>query len=229
MKTSKLIIFGTEDFAQIAYEYFTYDSDYEVVAFTGDHIKDTELCGIPVVPFDEIESLYPPETHDIFCAIVYGDMNRTRENVCKRAKIKRYELASYISSRAFVWRNVILGEHCFIFENNVLQPFVNIGDNCILWSGNHVGHHSIIGSSVFLSSHVVVSGWCDIGNNCFVGVNSTLANNTKIGKESWIMHGTILNGVIPENSIVKSSPSLMGGLNEDALSRALKKASEDRK
>jgi hypothetical protein len=31
-----LIIFGTENFADIAFEYFTHDSNYEVVAFTVD-------------------------------------------------------------------------------------------------------------------------------------------------------------------------------------------------
>ena len=30
---NKLIIFGNTEFAEIAYEYFTHDSDYEVVAF----------------------------------------------------------------------------------------------------------------------------------------------------------------------------------------------------
>jgi hypothetical protein len=34
MKTKKLILFGDSAFAEIAYEYFTFDSEYEVVAFT---------------------------------------------------------------------------------------------------------------------------------------------------------------------------------------------------
>ena len=33
-KVRKLVIFGIEDFADIAYEYFTHDSEYEVVGFT---------------------------------------------------------------------------------------------------------------------------------------------------------------------------------------------------
>ena len=31
--TTKLLIFGLDDFADIAYEYFTYDSDYTVIWF----------------------------------------------------------------------------------------------------------------------------------------------------------------------------------------------------
>ena len=32
-KEAKLVIIGAGEFAEIAYEYFTYDSPYEVVAF----------------------------------------------------------------------------------------------------------------------------------------------------------------------------------------------------
>jgi acyl-[acyl carrier protein]--UDP-N-acetylglucosamine O-acyltransferase len=66
-----------------------------------------------------------------------------------------------------------IGENCFIFEDNTIQPFVRIEDNVILWSGNHIGHHSTIKSHNFISSHVVVSGQCTIEPNCFIGVNST--------------------------------------------------------
>ena len=224
-KTKKLVLFGTGDLAQIAHEYFTSDSQYEVVAFTVDraYINGNVFCGLPLVPFDEVQDKYPPQSHDMFCAIVYDNMNRTRAAKCEHAKTKGYKLASYISSHSFVSSSAELGEHCFIFEDNTIQPQVIIGDNCILWSGNHVGHNSTIGANTFISSHVVVSGWCDIGVNCFLGVNSTIANNTTIGKESWVMHGAIISGDIPPNSFVKTSPSEVVPLNEPALFRALER------
>ena len=41
----KLVIVGAGEFAEIAYEYFTYDSDYEVVGFAVEkaYIKEKEL------------------------------------------------------------------------------------------------------------------------------------------------------------------------------------------
>lgn len=226
----KLIIFGIEDFAQIAYEYFTHDSEYEVVAFTvhKEYIKQSTLLGVPVVPFGDIENLFLSKDHDIFVAVTYGNMNRNRALICGGVKSMGYKLANYISSNSFVWPGVKFGEHCFVFEANVIQPFVVIGDNCVLWSGNHIGHHSILGDNLFISSHVVVSGWCDIGDNCFLGVNSTLSNNTKLGKESWVMPNAFLKGNIPSNSFVKTASSEIDILNEKALSFALKKATNDR-
>lgn len=193
-KTRKLIIVGDSAFAEIAHEYFDADSDYEVVAFSVelDFLKHEEKRGLPVVPFEELETRFDPATHEVYVAATYTQLNRLRARLAAAAKAKGYRLASYVSPHAFVWRNVELGEHCFIFEDNTVQPFVKIGNNVVLWSGNHIGHHSLIRDNCFISSHVVISGLCDIGDNSFIGVNATLANNVTIGKDNWIGPNTAI-------------------------------------
>ena len=188
MKTKKLIIIGDSAFAEIAHEYFDVDSDYEVVGFSVERefLKREQMHGLPMVAFEQLEKHFEPALHHVYVATVYTQLNRLRARLATEAKQKGYQLASYISSRAFVWRNVRLGEHCFIFENNTLQPFVKIGNNVVLWSGNHIGHHTTVGDNCFISSHVVISGFCDIGENAFIGVNATLANNVTVGKDNWI-------------------------------------------
>lgn len=225
-KTKKLLLFGIRDFAQIACEYFTRDSEYEVAAFVVDreYLREPELLGHEIVPFDEVSSRFPPSQYEVHVCVVYDNLNRTRAEICNRFKEKGYTLARYISSRAFVSPTAKIGEHCFVFEGNTVQPFVTIGDNVILWSGNHVGHHSVLGHHLFISSHVVISGWCTIGDNVFIGVNATLANNTVIGKETWAMHGAIIAGTIPPNSFVKTHQSEWIALNERVLAKALEKA-----
>ncbi|GGP18586.1 acetyltransferase [Silvimonas iriomotensis] len=207
--SKKLIIGGDTAFAQIAYEYFTHDSDYEVVAFTVDpeYLKQDSLFGLPVVPFDQLEQKFNPAEHHFFAALTYTGLNRARTRMYLEAKGRGYAPASYISSRAFVWRNVKLGEHCFIFEDNTVQPFVELGDNVILWSGNHIGHHSKVGNHCFISSHVVVSGFCNIGENCFLGVNCTLVNNIDLGADTLVGAGALVAKTIPEDQIVKPTVS----------------------
>lgn len=187
-KNKKLIIFGDSAFAEIAYEYFTHDSEYEVVAFTvsKDYLKSDQLFGLPIVAFEEIESKYHPGEFEMHIALVYNSLNRTRSYFYSQAKEKGYVLASYVSSRAFVWKNVLIGDNCFIFEDNTIQPFVKIGSNNVFWSGNHIGHHSLIGSNNFFSSHVVISGFCEIGDCNFFGVNSTVGNNITIGNDCFV-------------------------------------------
>jgi sugar O-acyltransferase (sialic acid O-acetyltransferase NeuD family) len=134
-------------------------------------------------------------------ALTYGQLNRVRTRHLDAAAGLGFRPASYVSSRAFVWRNVTLGEHCFIFEDNTLQPFVSLGRNCILWSGNHVGHHSVIGDNVFIASHAVISGSVRIGDNCFIGVNATLVNDIEVGADAWIGPAVTLTRDVEQNTV----------------------------
>jgi sugar O-acyltransferase (sialic acid O-acetyltransferase NeuD family) len=189
-----LVIVGDGEFAQIAYEYFTHDSGYDVAAFSVEtpFLQRSSLYDLPVVPFENVEERYPPERFDLFVAVTFTKLNRIRMRLYREAKRKGFHCATYISSRAFVWRNSEVGENCFLFENNVIQPFVKIESNCILWSGNHVGHRTIIEEDCFLSSHVVVSGFCQIGARSFLGVNSTVADHVRIAPDNLIGAGAVI-------------------------------------
>ena len=193
MKKS-LVIFGAGDIAQLAHYYFSTDSNYEVKAFTVDesYMTKTEFCGLPVVAFEKVSSLYPSTTHDIFVALSYSKLNKLREEKFLAAKALDYKLASYTSSYATVLNDGRIGENCFILEDNTIQPFVTIGDNVTLWSGNHIGHHSTIHDHCFIASHVVISGGVEIGEYCFIGVNATLRDHIKIGEKCVIGAGALL-------------------------------------
>lgn len=202
MKKRKLIIFGLGQIADIAHEYFKYDSDYEVVAFTVDEkfIEASMKDNLPIVPFEKVEKYFPPDEYYMFIAISYKNMNSLRAQKYFEAKQKGYNLATYISSHAFVWNNVKIGEGSFVFEGNVLQPFVVIGNNTILWSGNHIGHHSKIGDHCFITSHVVISGNVEVGNYSFIGVNATIVNNVKIGERNFIGAAVLISKNTKPNS-----------------------------
>lgn len=209
MDQRKLVIVGDSAFAEIAYEYFTHDSSYKVVAFAVEREfkRRDSLFGLPVVALEDVEARYSPAEHAFYAALVYTGMNRLRTRLMQAMKAKGYAPASYVSSRAFVWPNVTLGEHAFIFEDNTLQPFVTVGDNVVLWSGNHIGHHSTVGDNCFISSHVVVSGFCTIGKNCFIGVNATFANNLTVADDCLIGAGTLVARDVAADTVVKGSLS----------------------
>lgn len=188
---SKIVIVGAGEFAQIAYEYFTYDSEHDVVGFCveREYLMQKELFGLPITALEDMPHQYPVDEFLAFIGIPASDMNRLRKRLYTEVKEMGYKFASYISSHAFIWHNAEIGENTFIFENNVVQPFTKIGNNCILWSGNHIGHRTVIHDHCFLSSHVVVSGYCDVGSGSFLGVNSTLNDNIKIGEYCLVGSG----------------------------------------
>ena len=189
-----LVIFGSGDIAQLAHYYFSRDSNYEIVAFTVDaaFITATEFCGLPVVPFEEITNLYTPGSNEIFIALSYSKLNQVRKEKYLAAKSLGYRFASYVSSHATVLNDGRIGDNCFILEDNTIQPFVTIGNNVTLWSGNHIGHHSTIHDHCFVASHVVISGGVEIAESCFIGVNATLRDHIKVGEKSVIGAGALL-------------------------------------
>ena len=209
VKNRKLIIVGEGEFAEIAYEYFTHDSDYEVVGFVAERAflsKDT-LYGLPVSAFEDMEENYPAQEYDAFVAITSTKLNRIRTRLYQETKQKGYKCATYVSSHAFVWRNVVLGENTFIFENNVLQHHVQIGNNVIMWSGNHVGHRSVIEDHNFISSHVVIAGYARINESCFLGVNATINDYLIVAKDCFIASGALIVKNTEVGGLYKGAPA----------------------
>lgn len=191
---AKLLIFGTGDIAQLAHFYFSRQSSYEVTGFVVDtaYLDEPTFCGLPVIAFDNVKDCYPPDAYDFFVALSYSKLNAVRKEKYLTAKAMGYKLASFVSPHALVLNEGAVGENCFIFEDNTIQPFVTIGNNVTLWSGNHIGHHSVIKDHAFIASHVVVSGGVTIGEQCFIGVNATLRDHITIGEKCVIGAGALL-------------------------------------
>ena len=213
-----LIVYGTGLIGEVAEFFFRTDSDYRIVAFTnaGEFIREDSFCGRPVVPYEELETSHPPAEYELFIAVGYLKTNKIRQARYLQAKEKGYACATYISSRA-TYFNTAVGENCFILENNVVQPFVTIGNNVTLWSGNHIGHHSIIRDHCYISSHVVISGRCDIGENCFLGVNSSVRDNTKLGPLVVVSPGAVVMKDCEERTVVQAAESIYRVIKRDVL------------
>lgn len=189
-----LIIFGASDLARVAYVYFSRDSSYEVVAFTVDdaYLKESSLHGLPVLPFSSVQEIYAPDDFEMFVAIGSRQLNRLRADAYGRAKAKGYHLASYVSSHVVHCGEWTAGDNCFILEQNVIQPFVRIGNDVVLWSGNHIGHDVTIEDHCFISSHVVLSGHVKVGPYCFFGVNSCVKQGVTIAPGCLIGAGAVI-------------------------------------
>ena len=194
----KLVIVGLGETAELACDYFTADSDYEVVAFVGEQkyleqnpdLRTKE--GRPIVALERLTELYPPQEVEAFIGISYPKLNHDRSRFFYQLKDMGYRLPSFISSKATVHPTVKIGENCFIMEDNILQRNVTIGDNVILWCGNHIGHRSSIGSHTFVSCHVAVSGFCTVGEYCFLAINSALGNHITIADHNFIGAGVTI-------------------------------------
>ncbi len=207
MSDRPVVIFGAGSFAQVAAVYLRKDSPREVVAYTvdGRYLTADAFAGLPLIAFEDLLESHPPERVDILVATGFRGVNRIRRGIYERCKQAGYELVTYVSSRAFVMTDEPIGENTFVFEANVIQPFVEIGSDVVLWSGNHIGHHSRIEDHCFIASHAVVSGHVTIGEASFVGVNATLRDGISLGPSCVIGAGAVVLADQGEGTVLRAT------------------------
>ena len=207
---AKIIIFGIEDFAELAHYYLTNDSEHEVVAFCVNekYLPESKIFkNLPIVSFENIESEYPQNEYKFFAPMSPKKMNRLREEIYHSIKAKGYELISYISTKATLFNNQI-GDNCFILEDNTIQPFTTIGNNVVLWSGNHIGHHGVIKDHVLFTSHVVLSGHCIVENYCTIGVNATIRDGLTLAEGTFVAMAASVIKNTDSWSMYKGNPAI---------------------
>lgn len=217
---ARVVIFGLQDNSSLAHFYLQHDSEHEVVSFTvnRDYLPaDGRFEGLPVVPFESIEQYFGTDEVALFAPLAHRGMNRVRAAIYGQIKARGYRMISYVSSKASVFPGAVIGENCFILEDNTIQPYTRIGNNTVLWSGNHFGHHGIIRDHVYLTSHVVVSGHCDIGDYCFLGVNATLRNGITLAEGTLVGMGTCITRNTEPWSVYMGNPAKKRDVRSDAV------------
>ena len=199
-----LVLFGTGEIAELARFYFEHDTSYRVVAFGVDDefYKEATKDGLPIVRRSELVHRFPPADYAMHAALSYAKLNQNRQRAYEFLGAAGYELVSYVCSKSVTWPDLKHGANCFILENQTIQPTVEIGDNVMLWSGNHIGHASKIGSHTYLASHVVISGHCVIGQRCFLGVNCTLRDFITVGDDCFIAMTAAVTSNVPSGAVV---------------------------
>lgn len=216
---AKIVVFGVGQWAELAHFYLAHDSPHEVVGFTVDaaYIERNEYKGLPVVPYDEVDQHYPPAEFKMFIPMSFKQMNHVRADRYYDARQRGYELISYVSSKATTFPGFECGDNCFILEDNTIQPFVKIGNNVVLWSGNHIGHHTIIKDHVMITSQVVISGGCVIEPFCFFGVNATVRDETVIARETLVGMGVTIIKDTEEFEVYKVTGTEPAGFSSDKI------------
>jgi len=186
-----IIVFGDRDLAEMAKFYF----GDRVIGFTKHFPEKDIFCNLPMYDFEKIESTFTNEEVEIFAPLTD---NRTRANIYKQVKMMGYKMPTFIHPTAHVWNHKAVGDNCFIQELNNIQYRTSVGNNVVMWAGNHVGHHGTVRDHVFITSHVVVSGHCDIKNYCWLGVNSTIRDFTVLAEGTMLGASTNVTKSINE-------------------------------
>lgn len=187
----KTIVYGTGRQAELMHYLFAHDSPHEVAAFCIEAAylpaSPAGLRGLPVVAFEELSHRYPPTAYQLHIAL---GQPKARQRLYEAAKALGYGFTSYISSKASVWPDLVLGEHVFIDQPSVIHPLVTVGNNAFL-IGPKIAHHSVIGSHVLLTG-TTLGGNVQVGDGTFMGMGSVVKENLRIGQHNIIGAGAII-------------------------------------
>lgn len=202
----KIIVFGTGEFSDIVYYYFTHDTDIGVASFTVEpsYIDEDSFNGLPVVPFDEVERRYPPSEYGMFVAIGYRNVNRDRAAKVAAADAKGYQLASYLSTEASVPSGLTYGPNTFIMAQAVIEPYVEIGRDVIIWGSSKIGYRSRIGDHCWITC-AVLGAAVELGDHAFIGLDATVASYVSVGTGTVVGAGATILKDTKDFEVYKAS------------------------
>jgi len=203
----KVVIYGVGRMAEFIYYSFQNDSAYDIVAFCVDneYLEESKpyLFNCPVLSFADTKVQFPPREYLMHIAV---GRNNAREVIFNKVREAGYSFANYICSRASVWPDLKIGHNVFIDQASVVQPYVTIGDNCML-IGARIGHHSCIGSHSLLSG-TALAGSVTIDSNSFLGLNSGVKEGVRVGKHNIIGAGCFISKDTKDGSLIYQERSV---------------------
>ena len=219
----KIVLFGTSPGAKVAHFTLSHDPSYEVVAFTVDraYIEEEKFCGLPVVPFEEVTTLYPPGEYKMLVAIAASGMNKMRARKYAEAKEKGYTLITYIHPTAIVASDLVIGDNCMISEGVICRPFLTIGNDVFIMPGATLGHDTLIKDHCFIGNRAVVMGAVIMEPFCFIGPNTTIMEDLTLGRECLIGGGVVIQESTQEKEVYKANPPIKLPLPSDKLAKII--------
>lgn len=202
MNKPKLVVYGVGSMASTYAMYL--EDEFDVVAYTAtsEYLSSDSFNGKPLYPFEKIDTILPPQDHQMSIAVGYVQLNKIRESIAEQAKLKGYALATHISPDVKRHSSIEVGQNTIIFDKTSIHPNCKIGDNVFISSNVQLGHDCIIGNNVWINAGVCIGGGTKIEDNTFIGMNSTISHGITVGKKSIVGAATLVTKSISDESVI---------------------------
>lgn len=222
----KVIVYGSANLSKMLFYDAVDREDFQISCFTVEknYLKDRDKqLGLPLVAFEEIEYLFPPDEYDMI-ALFHG-IPRMRERADKYSLVKRkgYKLRNYISHMADITPEISMG------DNNVILGYTHIGiggtmsDNNLIRQNVYLGHDFKLGNNNTIVPGCTIGGQCEIKNNCFIGLGVTIIDHTIIAEETLIGAGsTVIRNTEPFSKNIGNPSRLIGYHREEGVNMSVR-------
>ena len=192
--TDKVYLYGASGHAKVVMDIAKL-THFDVPCLIDDNPAVNELAGVPVV--HSSEGLTP-------IIVTIGDCQIRRRIV---EKLGARDYLTLIHPSAIKAESVRLGVGNVVMAGAILNPYVVVGNHCIINTGASVDHDSIIHDFVHIAPHCTLCGEVEIGEGTWVGAGTTIIQGIHIGKNCFIGAGAVVVKDIPDNSLCYGNPA----------------------
>lgn len=213
----KVIIYGSETLSKMLFYDAIGNNNFIIAAFTvdNDYLQGHELLGLPLVSFQEIHDLFPPDEYDMLALFNGYSRMRDREKMYLKAKSTGYKLRNYISVRADIAPEIIMGDNNVIMGTTHIGFGGTMGNNNLIRQNVYLGHEFKLGNNNIITAGCNIGGHSEIENNCYIGLGVTVINHIKIEDESLIGAGSVVIRDTEPYSKNVGNPSHIIGYHQD--------------
>ena len=84
-----------------------------------------------------------------------------------------------------------------VYENALIQPFVKIGNHCVISSNSGIAHESSVGDYCFVGPASYICGKVEIEERVYIGAGAKVLPRLKVGKGAQIGACALVNDPWP--------------------------------
>lgn len=218
----KVIVYGQAFLSKMLYYDARGNENFQIACFTVDaeYLENNILqqMPLPLVSFQEIRQLYPPEEYDMLALFDESSRMRERGKMYLKAKESGYRLRNYVSARADFAPDVVMGENNVIMGNTHIGMGGIMGNNNLIRQNVYLGHEFVMGNNNMIIAGCTIGGECRIKDNCFIGLGATIRNRLTIETESLIGAGSVVvKDTEPYSKNIGNPSRIIGYHREEGL------------
>lgn len=189
----KVIVYGAGPYGRIFLADVLMYNSITVEGFTVDreYLKEDQIDGLPVVAFEDVENVYPPELYDMIVVCGYTRM-RNRKDMFLKAKSKGYHLINYISPGARIEGSLVMGENNVVLSGAEIGMDGVMGDNNFINQNVYLAHQFTLGNHIIISAGCIIGGYSHIEDLSFLGFGVKTVGFTHIGRECLVGIGAVV-------------------------------------
>lgn len=204
----KIIIYGAGPYGKIFFSDVQRYGAIDVVGFTVDkiYLKEKNIEGLSVIPFEDVEKMYPPDQYDMIVVCGYSKM-RNRKKMYDKAKAKGYKLRNYISPGAYLENKIEMGDNNIILSGSDVGYDGKMGSNNIINQNVYLAHEFVMGSHNILSYGCIIGGYSRIKDLSFFGFAATASGYKSFGKECLVGMRSVVTRDVEDYATVYGAPA----------------------